>query len=202
MLNNETIYNILSTTVAKATEYVRNNLGLQGVEINQDYEFLEDDTVACYEAGSVFDKTISIAFNEPIFIKTSESDELTDDEMAEDLQVTVWHEVGHGIFELLMDYDDEGLFDDAPRDDIEMIINCLSSNEESMVEEFAFHMVGRYSYSWLSDAVEEYKAFCNNQTQDAEVVESISNSGFASLIKESLYRTLINEISAYDAYHY
>ena len=120
------------------------------IHINWEYDDWDynglDNAIGVYERDSVFEGDISIGFNinnlYKWFVKEIRKYPWSDPYtiLDEAIQTNVFHEMGHGIIELLDDY----LYNTDELDDIyhqnqELFENVLD-NEEDSVEEFAWEM--------------------------------------------------------------
>lgn len=133
------------------------NFGLS-CSINTKYDFsgYYKDCVAVYQYRSVMNNgKMRIALNIPLMM----SHELDDYEMKEQIEISMWHEVGHGIVQWIKSIRRKdtqaktGLFKGKILKDLRYILN----NEEDVVEEFGEHFSGYHSYSTLNDFITEYE---------------------------------------------
>jgi len=163
MMNDIQIDKTVSAILQQVNTYIKQYLGADySVSIVDSESEMTDSWVAEYHSGSVFDRDIEISFNKNTWVKCANEEEFTYQECLEDLSVTIWHEVGHAIYELLIDYDDNGAFDDEQESNIVNIIQSLDSNEENVVEEFGIYMAGYGDESSLARAIDEYDRMYNN----------------------------------------
>ena len=96
-----------------------------------------------------------IALNIPLML----SHELDDYEMKEQIEISMWHEVGHGIVQWIKSLRRKdtqaktNLFKGKIVKDLRYILN----NEEDVVEEFGAYQNGYYTYSTLDDFINDYE---------------------------------------------
>lgn len=132
--------------VQRANAYLE-RLGLS-LTVNWDYDAWKsnglEEALGAYESDSVFSGEISIAFNMRNLRKwlaTAEKDNPWSDTytmLDEAIQTNVFHEMGHGIVQLIDDY----LQNTDELDDIydrnQELFDDVLDNEEDAVEEFAW----------------------------------------------------------------
>ena len=116
------------------------------LSVNFEYDFNEFDSsaIGVYEAGSVFEGTISVSYNANALFETFKeemkcfpwsSEENILDELAE---TTIYHEMGHGICELFNDYLEYSDDLDELYDNNKELFDRTLDNEEDSVEQFAY----------------------------------------------------------------
>jgi hypothetical protein len=83
--------------------------------------------------------------------------------MKEQIEISMWHEVGHGIVQWIKSLRRKdtqaktGLFKGKIIKDLRYILN----NEEDVVEEFGAYQNGYYTYSTLDDFINDYSEILN-----------------------------------------
>lgn len=146
---------LISNILTEINEYL-NDFGLS-CSINTKYDFsgYYKDCVAVYQYRSVMNNgKMRIALNIPLML----SHELDDYEMKEQIEISMWHEVGHGIVQWIKSLRRKdtqaktGLFKGKIIKDLRYILN----NEEDVVEEFGAYQNGYYTYSTLNDFINDY----------------------------------------------
>lgn len=160
---------IMSNIQKEADDYVQ-QIGEFSVYLDEDEELFDDDyhkdMLACYEPNVGDWSEITIAINDEQIRLVCDEYEMSD-EIEEQIEISIWHEIGHGIVDRIRDYydgideDDElqGFFDEP---EVKKIMNEIENDEESVVEEFGQYMgPGREYSSYLDDLVELYKEWFN-----------------------------------------
>lgn len=106
-------------------------------------EELQENCIGEYKAGSVFSKEIIIRVSEKHIRDMLDEDEFDYEEtVSQQLQLTVYHEVGHALFEQLIDWS-ENIYelDAAIEGDFGKCFHDVffddGQDEESVVEDFA-----------------------------------------------------------------
>lgn len=153
--NSESYKEFVNKILADINEYLA-DFGLS-CSINTKYDFsgYYKDCVAVYQYRSVMNNgKMRIALNIPLMM----SHELDDYEMKEQIEISMWHEVGHGIVQWIKSLRRKdtqaktGLFKGKIVKDLRYILN----NEEDVVEEFGAYQNGYYTYSTLDDFINDY----------------------------------------------
>lgn len=160
---------IMSNIQKEADDYVQ-QIGEFSVYLDEDEDLFDDDyhkdMLACYEPNVGDWSEITIAINDEQIRLVCDEYEMSD-EIEEQIEISIWHEIGHGIVDRIRDYydgideDDElqGFFDEP---EVKKIMNEIENDEESVVEEFGQYMgPGREYSSYLDDLVELYKEWFN-----------------------------------------
>lgn len=160
---------IMSNIQKEADDYVQ-QIGEFSVYLDEDEELFDDDyhkdMLACYEPNVGDWSEITIAINDEQIRLVCDEYEMSD-EIEEQIEISIWHEIGHGVVDRIRDYydgideDDElqGFFDEP---EVKKIMNEIENDEESVVEEFGQYMgPGREYSSYLDDLVELYKEWFN-----------------------------------------
>ncbi|MBP3630880.1 MAG: hypothetical protein J6J23_05265 [Clostridia bacterium] len=167
LLENSDKYNIflnhfnhfVSQTISTANSELK-KYGLT-VEINEEYEFFDDDEwLACYERTSNYieDDIIMIALNREKIYNAMLDLESSEDINEIEIQaiVTIMHEVGHGLVDWLRyQFDGEMTTSNLIND----IIYCDEDEEEEICEEYGERWIAQYSGvydSVLEKALKEY----------------------------------------------
>ena len=129
----------------KASNDYLSCLGLS-LSVNFEYDFddFDENAIGVYEAGSVFEGTISVSYNvkalfsafkEDIGIFPQSSERTILEEYA---MTTIYHEMGHGICEMFNDYLQNTDDLDALYDENQELFDRVLDNEEDAVEQFAW----------------------------------------------------------------
>ena len=146
---------LISNILTEINEYL-NDFDLS-CSINTKYDFsgYYKDCVAVYQYRSVMNNgKMRIALNIPLML----SHDLEDYEMKEQIEISMWHEVGHGLVQWIKSLRRKdtqaktGLFKGKIVKDLRYILN----NEEDVVEEFGAYQNGYYTYSTLDDFINDY----------------------------------------------
>ena len=195
---NKYIHNISKTAVEKANKYLARFHNLS-IKIDWSYqswdEYGLEHAIGAYESGSVFEGEIAIAFNirnlfqsfQKMVKRYSFTDEYTMlDEM---IQTNVYHEMGHGLIELITDYLQETDELDELYDNNKDLFDSVLDNEEEAVEEFAWKL---YDNDVESSDLGEMLSLYLNMGNDA-----ISESRIRRIVRQA-----INEIASPILYHY
>lgn len=114
------------------------------LEVSCNMHALEDDVLGSYESGSVFEKSIKVNIDIDNVLKACEEDD-TEDEYSDPANVakmTIYHEVGHGLMEQIIDWINDNpeisLLCDGPfGDEFKEVIDD-EYDEEDVVEDFAW----------------------------------------------------------------
>lgn len=130
------------------------------VQINTEYDFYDDEWLACYERTSEYieEGIIMIALNEKK-IYDCMVDLGTDEDLLEiELQaiITIMHEVGHGIVDWYR-YQFEG--EETTSELINNIVYCDEDEEEDLCEEFGESWASSYTgvyNSTIAKSLTEY----------------------------------------------
>ena len=130
--------------VAASNEYLsRFDLTLS-VNLEYDFNDFDENAIGVYEDGSVFEGTISVsysvrslfgAFKEQVAAFPWSSEHTILDEMA---KTTIYHEMGHGLCDLINDYLQNTDELDAIYDDNKELFDSVLDDEEDAVEKFAW----------------------------------------------------------------
>lgn len=153
--NSESYKEFVNKILADINEYLA-DFGLS-CSINNKYDFsgYYKDCVAVYQYRSVMNNgKMRIALNIPLML----SHGLDDYEMKEQIEISMWHEVGHGIVQWIKSLRRKdtqaktGLFKGKIVKDLRYILN----NEEDVVEKFGAYQSGYYTYSTLDDFINDY----------------------------------------------
>lgn len=146
----------INNVLAEINEYLA-DFGLS-CSLNPKYDFsgYYKNCVAVYQYRSVMNNgKMRIALNIPLML----SHGLDDYEMKEQIEISMWHEVGHGIVQWIKSLRRKdtqaktGLFKGKILKDLRYILN----NEEDVVEEFGAYQNGYYTYSTLDDFINDYE---------------------------------------------
>ena len=144
------------------------------LHINWEYEDWEynnlNDAIGVYERDSVFEKDISIGFNinnlYKGFVEEVKENPWSDPYtiLDETIQTNVFHEMGHGIVQLLEDYLQETDELDELYDNNQELFDNVLDNEEDSVEEFAWAFYdNEVGNSKLGKIIQLYLNWCNSQ---------------------------------------
>ena len=144
------------------------------LHINWDYDSWEyndlDNAIGVYERDSVFEGNISIGFNiknlYKTFVKETKNHPWSDPYtiLDEAIQTNVFHEMGHGIVQLINDYLQETDELDELYDNNQELFDNVLDNEEDSVEEFAWAIYdNQLNNSKLYKLIQLYIDLFNNQ---------------------------------------
>ena len=138
------------------------------LDVDWDYDEWEDNTLTsalgCYEAESVFSGTISIAFNIDNMLK-SYNKCFNDypwlntgiESIRDAVYTTVYHEMGHGLCELIFDYLTTSDCLDEVFNSQQRLFRHILDNEEESVETFAWNMLdGNLEQDEINEMTELY----------------------------------------------
>ena len=138
------------------------------LDVDWDYDEWEDNTLTsalgCYEAESVFSGTISIAFNIDNMLK-SYNKCFNDypwlntgiESIRDAVYTTVYHEMGHGLCELIFDYLTTSDCLDEVFNSQQRLFRHSLDNEEESVETFAWNMLdGNLEQDEINEMTELY----------------------------------------------
>lgn len=201
------VCDITNVAVSRANEYLSNlNLTLS---VNWEYDEWDDiydgDAVGVYEVDSVFSGKISIGFNMDLLYKSfkqmcknypwSNQDTMLD----EIIQTNVFHEMAHGIVQLMLYYLQETDELDALYDNNKNIFDYVFDNEEDAVESFAWNfydnsleddelsqMVNLYLNAFNQQENKQYNTYKQMNKKLIRLTESDLNR----IVKESVNRIL------------
>ena len=121
-------------------------LGLS-LSVNWDYDFDFDgwrDTIGVYENGSVFEDNISIGMNIDALYQSVKReigqwpDTVPETIIKESICTNVYHEMGHGLVDLISDYLQYSNDLDEIYDNNKQLFDTVLDNEEDSVEKFAW----------------------------------------------------------------
>lgn len=158
---------IMSNIQKEADDYVK-RLGDFSVYLDDDEDIFDNDEyrdkLGMYESNVGEWNEITIAVNDEQIRLTCEEEGMTDDVETE-IEVSIWHEIGHGIIDRIRDYRDNyededsgnyGIqnFFDQPK--VNKIMNDIDNNEEDVAEEFGQYMGGGECLNSVLDDLVEY----------------------------------------------
>lgn len=134
--------------ISMANGYLKSKGFPADTAIDYDYDCWDERTdsgvLGCYEADSVFEDTILIALNKGSVISYCKDEMERNPFSAESavldevVYTTVFHEMGHGICELINDYlQNTSEYDEVYTESQELFDSVLA-NEEDSVEKFAW----------------------------------------------------------------
>lgn len=120
-------------------------LGLS-LSVNFEYDFddFDENAIGVYEAGSVFEGTISVSYNVKALFSAFKEDierfpQSSEHTILEEYAMTtIYHEMGHGICELFNDYLQNTDDLDTLYDENQELFDRVLDNEEDAVEQFAW----------------------------------------------------------------
>lgn len=194
--------------VQRANKFLE-RLGLS-LHINWDYDSWEyndlDNAIGVYERDSVFGGDISIGFNiknlYKVFVKETKNHPWSDPYtiLDEAIQTNVFHEMGHGIVQMINDYLQETDELDEIYDNNQELFDNVLDNEEDSVEEFAWAMYdNQLNNSKLYKIIQLYLNLFDNQNSlnEANKVggQNYANRGDSFYTQE---KDIVNELSHYD----
>lgn len=144
------------------------------LHINWDYDSWEyndlDNAIGIYERDSVFGGDISIGFNiknvYKVFVKETKNHPWSDPYtiLDEAIQTNVFHEMGHGIVQMINDYLQETDELDEIYDNNQELFDNVLDNEEDSVEEFTWAIYdNQLNNSKLYKVLQLYIGSFNNQ---------------------------------------
>ena len=171
----EELKNSANVAVQRANKFLK-QLDLS-LHINWEYDSWSyndlDNAIGVYERDSVFGGDISIGFNinnlYKWFVKETKNNPWSDEYtiLDEAIQTNVFHEMGHGIIQLLNDYLQETDDLDELYDNNQQFFDNILDNEEDSVEEFAWAMYdNQLENCGLYNMIQLYLNWCNSQTQN------------------------------------
>lgn len=141
-----------------------------------------NQAIGVYKSGSVFEGNIEIGFNIGNLYKSLKqqtnaypwSDEYTI--LDEIIQTNVFHEVGHGVIDLLNDYLTETDELDELYDENKELFDNVLDNEEDAVEEFAWSFYDNdLNNSQLYNIIKLYLNFCLTENIIKKTIVEIKN---------------------------
>lgn len=117
-------------------------------------ENLRGDRLGEYEMGSIFEGEIKSRIDLKNIIASAKEDDLDQDEICRQIRLTIYHETGHGLMELLIDYAENyeefqpllggdfgkkyfDIFNDDNTDEetiVEAFANCFEENKKSLLQ--------------------------------------------------------------------
>lgn len=153
------LLNIINEYLNDVNEYVQ-PFGLT-VSFNNDYPFrgYSAEFLAVYQTGSVARKNIRIGINLPYLKTCMINNGIPLENLKEQINISIWHEVGHGLVEFIKNLrrsatrNGSDLFTREMREDFKYIIKY----EEEMVEMFGAMQEGYVRYSDLDDFITRYE---------------------------------------------
>ena len=188
---NEGVKDISSVAVRKCDELLGSlNLSLS---INWEYEFEGDlgNAIGVYEGGSVFDGEIKIGFNmRELYLcmcKNIKSYPWSSPfKMLDEMICTnVYHEMGHGLIELIGDYLENTDELDMLYDNNQELFDWVFDNEEDAVEQFAWCLYDNdLEGSKLWDIIELYLSLYNEGINEG--IMELSNERISKIIREEV----------------
>ena len=198
----ESVKESVNDAIRAANEYLFHlNLSLS---VNFDYDFddFDTDAIGVYEDGSVFEGEISVsyninalfdAFNEQVDAFPQSSEYTILDEIA---KTTIYHEMGHGICDLMNDYlqnsDDLDELYDSHKDLFDRVLD----DEEDAVEKFAWDFYdGNLNGNDLAEMVNLYLGALDSQSK-----VQMSESDIKRMVNECI--SLLMERNMPILYHF
>lgn len=154
--NSESYKEFVNKILADINEYLA-DFGLSCF-INSKYDFsgYYKDCVAVYQYRSVMNNgKMRIALNIPLML----SHDLDDYEMKEQIKISMWHEVGHGIVQWIKSLrrKDTQMKTNIFKGEILKDLRYILNNEEDVVEEFGEYQSDAASYSILNFFLSDYE---------------------------------------------
>lgn len=153
------ILGIIDECLNDLNEYVQ-PFGLS-VAFNKNYPFrgYSAEFLAVYQVRSVASGQIKLGINLPYLKACMAENNIPISELKEQINISVWHEVGHGLVEFIKrlrrraTQNGSDLFTREMKKDFKYI----TSNEEEAVEEFGAMQEGYAYYSDLDDFISRYE---------------------------------------------
>lgn len=176
------------------------------LHINWEYEdwgYL-GNAIGVYEHDSVWEGDISIGFNTDNlykwFVKEIKENPWSDPYtiLDEAIQTNVFHEMGHGIVNMIGDYLRETDDLDELYDNNQELFDNMFDNEEDSVEEFAWSMYdNQLKNSGLYKVIQLYLNWCkqNNLNEDKIGGLNYGNRGDSFYTQE---KNIVSELTNYD----
>ena len=163
------------------------------LHINWEYKDWDSysDAIGIYEYDSVIENgDISIGFNinnlYNLFVKDIKENPWSDPYtiLDEAVQTNVFHEMGHGIVEIINDYLQETDELDELYDNNQELFEHVLDNEEDSVEEFAWAMYdNQLGNSGLYKVIQLYLNWCKqNKNPQQSLAESLTDKIFEKLM--------------------
>ena len=177
------------------------------LSIDWNYEFEGDleGAIGAYEAWSGFDGDMRIAFNMKnlyrYMVQAIKENPWTDPYtmLSELIFTNVYHEMGHGLVEMIDDYLHETDELDALYDANQELFDEVLDNEEDSVEEFAWCFYdNELENSSLWEIIELYMSLCENNNNVREI--RMNDKRIKDIIRESIASKL-NESDAVDFFN-
>lgn len=140
-------------------EYVQ-PFGLS-VVFNKNYAFrgYSEEFLAVYQVGSVSSGKIKLGINLPYLKTCMIENGVPLNELEEQLNISIWHEVGHGLVEFIKRLRRRATQNgcDLFTKEMKKDFKYITSNEEEVVEEFGAMQEGYSYYSDLDDFISDYE---------------------------------------------
>lgn len=157
--NTDEYKKIVNKTLIEINEYLA-NFGLS-CTVNSKYDFsgYYEDCVAVYQYRSVLNNgKMRIAINLPLILSHETSDDFTFFEIRDQIEISMWHEVGHGLIQWIKSLrrKDTQLKTKLFKGKIVKDLRYMLNNEEDITEEFGEYHNGYKTYSILNDFINDY----------------------------------------------
>lgn len=151
---------IMSNIQKEADDYVKLIDDDLSVYLDEDEDLFKDeehkDMLGCYEPNIGEWDEITIGINDEQIQLACEEDGRRD-EIKKEIEISIWHEIGHGIIDHFKDFQTGyiELFDFFDKPEVKKIMNLIDKYEEDVAEQFGQYMGdGNEYYSDLNDLVQ------------------------------------------------
>jgi hypothetical protein len=151
---------IMSNIQKEADDYVKLIDDDLSVYLDEDEDLFKDeehkDMLGCYEPNVEEWDEITIGINDAQIQLACEEDGRRD-EIEKEIEISIWHEIGHGIIDHFKDFQTGyiELFDFFDKPEVRKIMNLIDKYEEDVAEQFGQYMGdGNSYYSDLNDLVQ------------------------------------------------
>ena len=151
---------IMSNIQKEADDYVKLIDDDLSVYLDEDEDLFKDeehkDMLGCYEPNVGEWDEITIGINDEQIQLACEEDGRRD-EIKKEIEISIWHEIGHGIIDHFKDFQTGyiELFDFFDKPEVKKIMNLIDKYEEDVAEQFGqYRGDGNEYYSDLNDLVQ------------------------------------------------
>ena len=151
---------IMSNIQKEADDYAKLIDDDLSVYLDEDEDLFKDeehkDMLGCYEPNVGEWDEITIGINDEQIQLACEEDGRRD-EIKKEIEISIWHEIGHGIIDHFKDFQTGyiELFDFFDKPEVKKIMNLIDKYEEDVAEQFGQYMGdGNEYYSDLNDLVQ------------------------------------------------
>ena len=180
-------------------EYL-SDIGLSiGINWGYDFSGSYSDCIGVYELGSVFEGEIVIGCNlEGLYKYIRQELKVYPTGNAftlikEAISTNIYHEMGHGLLELINDYLEYSDELDELYDANQELFNGVLDNEEESVEEFAWCLYDGNDDCGLCRIMSLYRDFLDSSKKKNSNTMKIKESDLRAMICESISKVLLRE---------